>query len=256
MSGVFRIGAGAQRGRGEIDAGGRKRQYSRVMKPVRTKKSRRAREEKGKGKKMDFRKSARYRKLIAMIDEANAADPRIVEHEGGKTAFESLYSERMLEVLGQLYPEAGELMHIAARAQHIRRRDIARSDYEEGRKGYNMWRAAMRRHHAAIIGEMMERAGYDGDEISLVQGWVQKKHLKRDADSQALENVVDVVFLKYYLEDFARKYSHYDDEKMIDILARTLRKMSPRGHGAALEIDYPEPLARLVREAARREGLA
>ena len=77
--------------------------------------------------------------------------------------------------------------------------------------------------------------------------------LKRDAESQALENVVDVVFLAYYWDDFAAKYAHYDDDKLIDIVGKTLRKMSTKGHQAALALDLPEATLRIVLAAVERE---
>ena len=67
-------------------------------------------------------------------------------------AFETVYAERMSTCLAKLYPEASDLLKIAARAQHLRRWDIARDTYPEGRKGYNEWRRACRAHHATLVG--------------------------------------------------------------------------------------------------------
>ncbi len=99
----------------------------------------------------------------------------------------------------------------------------------------------------------MADAGYDEGDVELVGQYLQKKQLKKAADSQALENVVDVVFLEFYWDDFAKKYSHYDDDKMIDIVGKTLRKMSSHGHKAALALDMSEDQARLVMAAVERE---
>ena len=68
-----------------------------------------------------------------------------------------------------------------------------------------------------------------------------------------MENVVDVVFLDYYWDDFVGKYPHYDDDKLIDIVGKTLRKMSSAGHQAALELDLPAETARIVLAAVERE---
>lgn len=202
---------------------------------------------------MGFATSEKFLSVIEKIDAANAKDPRRVEVDGQDKAFETIYTEHMMEVLKRLYPDAGELLSIAARAQHIERWSIPRDKYPEGREGYNKWRFELRALHAKIVGEFMRDAGYEEEDIELVGQYLQKKQLKKAADSQALENVVDVVFLEFYWDDFASKYSHYDDDKMIDIVGKTLRKMSSHGHKAALALEMSEDQTRLVMAAVERE---
>jgi len=203
---------------------------------------------------MGFSPSEQYQAVIRKIDAANAEDPRLVDDgDGGRTPFEILYADRMMQVLERLYPDADELLRIAARSQHLLRWTIARADYPQGREGYNKWRTRLRLLHAETVGGFMSEAGYGGEDIEKVSLWLQKKKLKRDADSQALENVVDVVFLEFYWDDFARKYSHYDEDKMVDIVGKTLRKMSSHGHQAALALDMPESQKAIVMKAVERE---
>lgn len=189
---------------------------------------------------------------LAAIDAANAEDPRKIDGR----AFESLYAERMSARLSALYPNASDLLKIAARAQHLRRWEIPRGDYPEGRKGYNEWRRACRAHHAKLAGEIMRANGYGEAEIAHVGALVRKEQLKKDPESQALENVAAVVFLEHYFEDFLAKYDGYDDDKLIDILGKTLCKMSPRGHAAALSLPLPERARALVSAAVAREAAA
>ena len=200
--------------------------------------------------------SERFKATIAEIDAANAADPRTIPIGGTIRPYEIVYSERMTERLLAMYSEASELLHIAARGQHIRRFDIPRKNFPEGRDGYNNWRRSCREHHARLLGEIMRRHGYDAGEIEHVEKLVKKEQLKKDKESQALENVVDVVFLDHYFEEFYGKYSHYDDAKIIDIIGKTLRKMSPKGHQAALALDLPERTRKLVLAAVEREAAA
>ncbi len=201
-----------------------------------------------------FVPSARFSRVIAAIDAANADDPRQIVVDGVARPYEHVYSERMGEVLQDIYPQACELLRIAAHAQHIRRWDIPRDDYEKGREGYNRWRRACREHHASLIGEIMAEAGYQAEEIAQVQALLKKEKLKKDARSQALENVVDVVFLKYYWDEFVRKYAHFDDDKLIDVIGKTLRKMSGKGHAAALALELPAKTRKLVEAALAREA--
>jgi hypothetical protein len=189
---------------------------------------------------------------IAAIDAANAEDPRKVEGR----AFESLYAERMTDRLAALYPEASDLLKIAARAQHLRRWEIARADYPEGRRGYNDWRRACRNHHATLAGDIMRENGYDEAAIAHVGALIRKEHLKKDPESQALENIAAVVFLEHYFDNFLAKYDGYADEKIVDILGKTLCKMSPKGHAAALALPLPDRARALVAAAVAREAAA
>ena len=203
-----------------------------------------------------FEPTQRYAAVIADIDAANADDPRKIVVGGAERPYEITYAERMSLRIEAMYPEASELLRIAARGQHIRRFDIARSQFPEGRDGYNEWRRTCREHHAKLLGEIMSRHGYNGSDIEHVNKLVKKEQLKKDKESQALENVVDVVFLDHYFDEFYGKYSHYDDAKIIDIIGKTLRKMSPKGHQAALALDLPERTRKLVLAAVDREAKA
>ena len=202
---------------------------------------------------MPFTPTDRFNAVIAAIDAVNAEDPRKITVDGVERPFESVYAERMTETLDRMYPDASELLRIAARAQHIRRWEIPRDTYPMGREGYNKWRLSMRKLHAELVGKIMAEHGYSDEDIALVGSYLRKVALKRVDDSQALENVVDVVFLEHYWDDFVEKFSDYDDDKLIDIVGKTLRKMSSHGHAAALALDLPPETARIVMAAVERE---
>jgi len=184
--------------------------------------------------------------VIADIDRANADDPRTIIVDGKTRPYDVVYSERMTERLAAMYPDAAELLLIAARGQHIRRFDIRRAQFTEGRNGYNEWRRTCREHHAKLLRDIMSRHGYNSEAIGHLTKLVRKEQLKKDNESQALENVVDVVFLEHYFDEFYSKYSHYSDAKIVDIIGKTLRKMSTKGHQAALALDLPERTRKLV----------
>lgn len=200
--------------------------------------------------------TSRFTAVIADTDKANAVDPRTIVIEGVTRPYEVVYSERMTRRLEAMYPEASELLRIAARGQHLRRFDIARSGFAQGREGYNEWRRTCREHHAKLLRDIMGRNGYAEEEIKHVAKLVKKEQLKKDKESQALENVVDVVFLEHYFDEFYGKYSHYDDAKIVDIIGKTLRKMSPKGHQAALALDLPQRTRKLILAAVEREAVA
>ena len=191
-------------------------------------------------------RAARLEAVISEIDAANAQDPRKDLANGSSYPREVIYSERLSACLSRLYPEASEALRIAARAQHIRRWELPRSGYPLGRDGYNAWRTACRDHHAALTSAIMRRHGYAEGEIAQVVKIIRKEQLKRDPESQALENVVAVVFVQHYLEAFVADHKDYDDAKLAGILRKTLRKMDAAGHAAVLALPLPEGTGRLV----------
>jgi hypothetical protein len=200
--------------------------------------------------------TTRLAATLAAIDAANADDPRKCAADGRELPFERLYAERMSETLERVYPQASELLQIAARAQHLRRWEIPRSDFPQGRQGYNAWRVRCRARHAELAAKIMRHCGYDEAEAARVGALIRKEQLKKDKESQALENVAALVFLEHYFEPFLAKYEGYDDDKMVEILGKTLCKMSPRGHAAALQLALPPRARELVARAIESQAAA
>jgi hypothetical protein len=172
----------------------------------------------------------RFEQAIARFDAAHAEDP-VREGAGtGGEPRELLYAKRMSAWLEKLAPGASEPLRLAVRCQHIRRWSIARSAYPAGVEGYRRWRAEEARTHAETAGKILAELGYDAATIGRVQALVRKERLKQDPEVQLLEDVVCLVFLESYFAEFAKKH---DEEKLLGILRKTWRKMSPRGRQAA-----------------------
>lgn len=186
--------------------------------------------------------SDKSRAAIEKFDAANAQDPTLVD---GIPA-ELLYARRMTDWLNRLYSDADEILHLAVRAQHIRRWMIPRSRYPMTRAGYHQWRTMLYTFHADIAAEILREVGYDDAAIARVRSLLRKEKLKADPQSQALEDVACLVFLENYFAEFAPKH---DEQKVIDILRRTWKKMSDRGRAAALELQLPAEARRLVEKA-------
>lgn len=154
---------------------------------------------------------------------------------------ELIYGQRLSARLAEFAPDAPETVKLAARAQHIRRWEVPRDSYPEGRAGYLKWRTDLYKRHGDIAGEIMGDVGYDAETIDRVQTLLRKRGLKTDPDVQLMEDVICLVFLEHYFHDFARKH---DEEKLIPIVQKTWKKMSDRAHEAALQLEYaPEDLA-------------
>jgi hypothetical protein len=153
--------------------------------------------------------------------------------------------------LERLDPAPSEARQLAARAQHIRRWTVPREDYPEGREGYLRWRKFLYRFHARQAAAIMGEAGYDGETIAAVERMVGKEGIKRDADVQVIEDAACLVFLEQYFPEFAKKY---DEDKLVDIVQKTWKKMSEAGHNAALGLALPEELGRVVAKALSAGG--
>lgn len=170
---------------------------------------------------------------LAAIDAANAADPTLVD---GKPAA-LLYGERMTAELEQLFPDASEVLQIAARGQHIERWLLPRADYPDGKAGYYAWRKEQGRRHGMRVARLMAAAGYDEEAQQRVGVLLRKEGIKQDDEVQALEDVICFTFIRWYLEPFAQTRTPESLEK---IVAKTARKMSPAARTRALE-EFPMP---------------
>ncbi|MEI4471839.1 DUF4202 domain-containing protein [Frigidibacter sp. MR17.24] len=185
---------------------------------------------------------SRLDQVLDRIDAANAADPT---QEAGEPAAK-LYGERMSAELARLVPAASEVLQICARGQHVERWMLAREDYPEGRAGYLAWRQEQGRRHAARIEGLMADAGYGAEEMAQAGRMLRKEGIKRDAEVQALEDVICFVFLRWYFGDFA---DGRDPAELLRIVEKTARKMSPEGRARALaEFGLPEPFATAFRD--------
>jgi hypothetical protein len=187
--------------------------------------------------------TGRFGAAIARIDEANGRDPRHELYDGLQQPREWVYSRRMSGWLDRLEPDASEALRLAARAQHLRRWELERRSYPEGRTGYLRWRRDCAEMHARLLGELLCEVGYDEQTVKRAQSLVKKADRQHDSEAQTLEDVACLVFLEHHLEELA---SQTGDEKMSGILAKTWRKMSPRARRAALDLALPAGLSELL----------
>ena len=176
---------------------------------------------------------ARFAAAIAAIDAFNAADPKRVKVAGADMPEAVHYARCMTAWIGRLDPSASEALQLAARAQHIGRWTIPRNKYPEGLAGYSRWRRDLARYHAETAGKMLGEAGYDAAAIARVGSLIRKEGLGRDPETQALEDAACLVFLETGFDDFSRRHP---DDKVVDIVAKTWRKMGPNGRTLAMEL--------------------
>ncbi len=191
--------------------------------------------------------SEQIEKAFAQFDSYNSKDPNKEEHNGKAYPKELLYATRMSERLDLFKPGSPDYMKLAARCQHIGRWEIPRSSYPMDKKGYLQWRNTLKFHHAKIAGDILTDCGYAGDTIDKVKFLLLKKELNKNADTQILEDVICLVFIQYYLEEFAAKH---EDDKVVDILRKTMKKMSPSAITEAGKINVSGKIKELIQQAA------
>ena len=181
----------------------------------------------------------RFARASAAFDAANREDPNRETVDGHARPKELLYAERLTAMLTRFAPDATLPLRLAARCQHVERWKIPRADYPMTRAGYERWRSRLRDYHAERARAILQEAGYDNVTIGRVSSLIRKEALKTDAEAQTLEDVVALVFMESYLDDFVAKHPGYDEAKFVDILKKTARKMSARGRASALTLIFP-----------------
>lgn len=195
----------------------------------------------------------RYQRAIALFDAANSEDPNRETADGKDWPKELLYAQRMTEMLQRFAPDASEAVCLACRAQHIQRWKISRGDYPKTPEGYQHWRTTLYKFHAELAGKLMKEAGYDDEMIERVKKVVSKRGLKVNPETQTMEDVADLVFIEHYMLGFAGQKPEYTEEKWLDIIRKTWKKMSEQGHAFAVsgKLKLPATLAPLIIKAVQ-----
>jgi hypothetical protein len=180
-------------------------------------------------------RTERFEGALRRFDEENARDPNRESANGAEHPRELLYAQRLTDWVLRLKSDASELLRLAARSAHLCRWVIPRHAYPMDRAGYLRWRQDLKRFHAAKVAEILKEAGYDDLSISKVQGLVSKAAFPSDPDSRVLEDALCLVFLQWQFGNLAAKTS---DEKMINAVQKSWKKMTSHAREFALKLDY------------------
>ena len=186
-----------------------------------------------------------------LFDDYNRQDPRTFEWKGASYPQEYFFAIKLYEWVLKLDPDAGEELLLASRTQHIGRWEIPRESYPDGREAYLKWRKDLAHHHAAVATNLMQQTGYSTEETDRVSQIILKKRIKVDADVQTMENALCLVFLEFQYEDFRKKYEN-DNEKLVNILYKSLLKMDAHGHAFALKLNYTAGGLEIIKQALQK----
>lgn len=193
----------------------------------------------------------RFQAAVARFDAANGQDPNRLTVDRGDEPASLAVARRMSAWLERLVPGASEPLRLAVRCHHLRRWTFRRDAYPMTRAGYHQWRTAAARAHAEQAGEILRAVGYDEATVARVGTLVRKEGLKTDPETQALEDAACLVFLETSFAEFAERH---DEQKIVGILQRTWRKMSPQGQAAALGLPLTAGARGLVERALSGAG--
>jgi hypothetical protein len=193
----------------------------------------------------------RFARAVAAIDRANADDPNRIVVRGQLQPKELAHAELATEWVRRLESDPSEALLLAARAHHIRRWVVPRASYPTGRAGYLRWRRALHQRHAEHVAEILQQIGYEHATIERVQRIVAKRDLGKDRDAQVLEDALCLVFVETQLHDLGRRLDH---PKMLDVVRKTLAKMSDEAIELALTIELGSEDRALVLEAFGENG--
>ncbi|HXO96733.1 MAG TPA: DUF4202 domain-containing protein [Chthoniobacterales bacterium] len=184
---------------------------------------------------MEF--GAQFHQVLRRFDDENARDPNLITIGGTVQPRELFYAQRLTEWVLRLCPEASEVLQLAARCQHICRWMIPRNSYPMTRAGYLRWREELKRFHAQKSSEILREAGYPGEMIARVRELNLKKNLGEDPECQVLEDALCLETLQYQLGDLMDKT---EPDKMVAILQKTWKKMSPAARQEALGLSFSD----------------
>lgn len=193
----------------------------------------------------------RFNQAIANFDALNKLDPNLETVEGESHPKELLYAQRMTEMLSRFAPDASEILQLAVRCQHIQRWKIPRTSYPMTKAGYHQWRNQLKIFHANIAQSILQDIGYDEHIVSRVCSLIRKDLPLTDIEAQTLENVVVLVFLESYLEEFVSSHSDYETSKFEDILKKSLLKMSAEARSSIPSmIQLPQGLEAIIQKVS------
>jgi len=182
----------------------------------------------------------------AAIDAANGDDPTIVTVRGESLPLALAHGRLAVGWVTFLHPSPPETLLLAARAHHLRRWEVPRDSYPNGRAGYLRWRRDQKARHARDVADILVAAGYEPADIARVQALVRRDQLATDPETQTLEDAACLVFIETQLAEVATRIEH---ARLIDVIRKTAAKMTARGLAATAALPIGDVERALLAEA-------
>lgn len=180
--------------------------------------------------------------VVLAIDEINGDDPNSCA--GQPRA--QWQGQRAMAWTIELDPAPSVPVQVAARAHHLRRWDMPRSDFPAGRAGYLRWRRDAKQKHAALVSDVLRAHEWPDTEIDRVGALIERKGLGTDPETQLVEDAACLVFLETQFDEMVDRLGH---DHMVQIVAKTLKKMSGEAISAAASIELSAASQAVLQEA-------
>jgi len=164
-----------------------------------------------------------YLLATAEIERLHRTDTLQVMENGIEHPSELLYSKRMLDMLELFCPGSPNYLKIAAQCQHLKRWGVPRDNYPYDRRGYHEWRREVMEYQLGETYRILSVVGIEDSDIQQIIDVLRNQGDKTNEDAQIIMDTACLTFLKWYMEPFASKH---ESSKVIDILKKTMRKMS------------------------------
>lgn len=190
--------------------------------------------------------TARFAEAIRRFDDKNSRDPNTETVNDKSHPRELIYAQWLTDWVLKLSPDASEQLRLAARCQHLCRWEIPRNTYPMDKPGYLRWRADLKKFHEDKSGKILRDVGYDENVIQRVQELNLKKNFPNDPEVCVLEDALCLVFLERQLTPLAAKS---DDDKMINALQKSWKKMTATARAEALKLDFAPREKSLIERA-------
>jgi hypothetical protein len=190
----------------------------------------------------------RFEAALHRFDEENARDPNVEHVAGVAHPRELLYAQRLTEWVLKLCPDASEPLRLAARCQHLCRWMVPRDSYPMTRAGYLKWRAGLKQFHAQKAGAILREVGYAEETVARVRNLNLKQDFPQDPEGRVLEDALCLVFLEHQFAGLASKTA---DDKLINALQKTWKKMTPAAQALAARLSYGPHQRELLNKALK-----
>ncbi len=181
------------------------------------------------------------------MDDANAEDPRREVIDGIEQPRELHFARHVYDWVTRLVARPSEALLLAARGHTLRRWTVPRDSFPKDNPGYHQWRDACTSMHARETERILIDTDYPRDIIDRVNSLILRRNWQNDAEGRTLEDADCLAFLETKL---ARYLDDWDDEKTVNILRGTLRKMTPQAITLACSLNLDPRCADLLRRAA------
>jgi len=187
--------------------------------------------------------SPRYEAAAAAIDAANADDPTTVVVRGREAPLAQVHGQLAVEWIERLVDDPDEPLLLAGRAHHLRRWELPRADYPQGRAGYLKWRRDQKARHATDVAAILSPCGYSPDEIERVQRLIRREAID---GTSAVEDAACLVFIETQLAGLTERMDH---ALLVDVIRKTARKMTPEALGFVADIPLGDQARNVLTEA-------